>query len=134
MISPEPDFTIDRLGECAIPSPMRASRFRNDDERLLYHSRIDEIRPFLDAGTEPPALELAGPRQRIFFDPAAIACGIVTCGGLCPGINDVIRSVVLSLRHHYGAHLVSFAVTENLANYDNTPDIALLLGYAYRPQ
>jgi len=40
----------------------------------------------------------------------------------------------LGLRHHHGAHLVSFAVTENLANYDNTPDIAFQLGYAYRPQ
>jgi 6-phosphofructokinase 1 len=47
-------------------------------------------------------MELAGPRERIFFDPATIACGIVTCGGLCPGINDVIRAVVLSLNHHYG--------------------------------
>ncbi|HEX9207181.1 MAG TPA: DUF3187 family protein [Steroidobacteraceae bacterium] len=42
--------------------------------------------------------------------------------------------VSLGLRYHYGAHLVSFAVTENLANYDNTPDLALQLGYAYRPQ
>lgn len=47
-------------------------------------------------------MELAGPRERIFLDPARTACGIVTCGGLCPGINDVIRSIVLSLHHHYG--------------------------------
>ena len=42
----------------------------------------------------------------LFFDPAKLACGIVTCGGLCPGLNDVIRAVVLSLRHHYGVNKV----------------------------
>jgi hypothetical protein len=40
----------------------------------------------------------------------------------------------LGLRHHRGPHLVSFAVTENLANFNNTPDIAFQVGYAYRPQ
>jgi 6-phosphofructokinase 1 len=48
-------------------------------------------------------MESAGPRQRLFFDPAKLACGIVTCGGLCPGLNDVIRAIVGSLRRlHYG--------------------------------
>jgi 6-phosphofructokinase 1 len=53
-------------------------------------------------GKEPPSMEVAGPREKIFFDPSSLACGIVTCGGLCPGLNDVIRAVVLSLSHHYG--------------------------------
>ena len=47
-------------------------------------------------------MEAAGPREKLFFDPSQLACGIVTCGGLCPGMNDVIRSIVLSLYHHYG--------------------------------
>jgi 6-phosphofructokinase 1 len=47
-------------------------------------------------------MECAGPRERIFFEPSGLACGIVTCGGLCPGLNDVIRAIVLSLHHHYG--------------------------------
>jgi len=47
-------------------------------------------------------MEAAGPREKLFFDPSPLACGIVTCGGLCPGLNDVIRSIVLSLSHHYG--------------------------------
>jgi 6-phosphofructokinase 1 len=100
------DFTIERLGECRFPSTMRKGRFIGDGERLLYHSRFEELRPFIDAEVEPPSLELAGPRERIFFDPATIACGIVTCGGLCPGINDVIRAVTLSLYHHYGVRRV----------------------------
>jgi 6-phosphofructokinase 1 len=102
----ELDFAIERLGSCGVPSPMPAVRFVGDDERILYHASPGELRRCLDAGLEPPALELAGPRERIFFDPAAIACGIVTCGGLCPGINDVIRAITLSLYHHYGVRRI----------------------------
>jgi 6-phosphofructokinase 1 len=106
MIDKEPDFTVERLGECRFPSPMPKGHFTADDERIMYHSRFEEIKPYLDEGVEPPTLELAGPRERIFFDPATIACGIVTCGGLCPGINNVIRGIVLSLRHHYGVNRI----------------------------
>ena len=96
------DFSIERAGACRFPSPMMAGRFTGDDERIMYHSRFEEIQPYITAGEEPPSLELAGPRERLYFDPAAIACGIVTCGGLCPGINDVIRAITLCLHHHYG--------------------------------
>ena len=51
-------------------------------------------------------MECAGPRERLFFDPASLACGVVTCGGLCPGLNDVIRAIVLSLHHHYGVRRI----------------------------
>jgi len=54
----------------------------------------------------PPApellFELAGPRAKLFFDPKQTRAGIVTCGGLCPGLNDVIRSLFLELHHAYG--------------------------------
>jgi 6-phosphofructokinase 1 len=99
------DFTIARLGECHIPSPMSGVRFTREEERVLYHSTIEGIRPWLersDRGAAPPAMELAGPRQALFFDPATLACGIVTCGGLCPGLNDVIRAIVRNLRLQYG--------------------------------
>jgi 6-phosphofructokinase 1 len=98
----DPDFTIDRLGAGAILSPMKGVQFVGDDERVLYHATLGEMRPWLDRGGEPPSLELAGPRKSLFFDPSTLACGIVTCGGLCPGLNDVIRAIVLSLHHHYG--------------------------------
>ncbi|HEY7745693.1 MAG TPA: ATP-dependent 6-phosphofructokinase [Desulfuromonadales bacterium] len=106
MADQELDFTIERLGECRFLSPLEGLRFTSDSERILYHARFDEVKGYIGAGAEPPTLELAGPRQRIFFDPAAIACGIVTCGGLCPGINDVIRAVSLSLHHHYGVRKI----------------------------
>ena len=76
------DFTIARLGECRIPSPMSGVRFTSDEERVIYHSTLERIKPWLDKGAAPPAMESAGPRRTLFFDPAKLACGIVTCGGL----------------------------------------------------
>ena len=96
------DFTIARLGECRFRSPLSSVRFTRDDERILYHARLEAIKESLAEGADPPAMEAAGPREKLFFDPSPLACGIVTCGGLCPGLNDVIRSIVLSLYHHYG--------------------------------
>ncbi|HXX81010.1 MAG TPA: ATP-dependent 6-phosphofructokinase [Thermodesulfovibrionales bacterium] len=100
------DFTVQRLGECTVPSPMSGARFTNDDEHILLHSDLTEIKRYLDAGSEPPRFEAAGPREKIYFDPLKLACGIVTCGGLCPGLNDVIRAIVLSLHHHYGVRTI----------------------------
>lgn len=48
------------------------------------------------------SFELAGPREKLFFDPFKACAGIVTCGGLCPGLNNVIRSLFLELHHGYG--------------------------------
>jgi 6-phosphofructokinase 1 len=100
------DFTVQRVGECTVASPMSGIRFTNDKEHILFHSDLNEIRRYLEAGSEPPIFEAAGPREKIFFDPSNLACGIVTCGGLCPGLNDVIRSIVLSLHHHYGVRTI----------------------------
>jgi len=85
---------------------MSGVRFTRDDERVLYHARLEALREWINKGTDPPAMEVAGPREKLFFDPSKIACGIVTCGGLCPGLNDVTRSIVLSLYHHYGVKKV----------------------------
>ena len=106
MPNPPLDFTIARLGDGQVASPMRHVRFTEDDERLLYSGTVGELQPWLASQSAPPAMEVAGPRRRLFFDPAALKCGIVTCGGLCPGLNDVIRAIVLSLHHHYGVATV----------------------------
>ena len=100
------DLTIPRLGECRIPSPMDTTNFVSDEDHMLYHSNLPEIQAFLDQGKKPPYFEMAGPRESIYFDPSKLKCGIVTCGGLCPGLNDVIRSIVLGLYHHYGVKTV----------------------------
>jgi 6-phosphofructokinase 1 len=97
-----PDFRIDDLGQCTIASPLRATRFMDTSKRLLFRADIDELRAQLRAGVDPPSFEIAGPRDKIYFDPDALRCGIVTCGGLCPGLNDVIRSIVFCLHEKYG--------------------------------
>ena len=95
-------FGIDRLGPATRPTPMRVTCLTSDDDRILYHTDPAIVRRLLDAGRDLPAFERAGPRERLFFDPAGLRAGIVTCGGLCPGINDVIRAIVLCLYYHYG--------------------------------
>lgn len=93
-----PNTRISILGAAHFQSPLQDQRdvFVKDSSRVLLASMLDELQ-------DPPAtFELAGPRRTIFFNPAEIACGIVTCGGLCPGLNDVIRSVVMTLSYSYG--------------------------------
>ena len=100
------DFGIHKLGECHIQSPLAGGQFIDDSQRLVYHGDPADIIEFYRAGKEPPSMEVAGPRETIFFDPSGLNCGIVTCGGLCPGLNDVIRAIVMSLFHHYGVNRV----------------------------
>jgi 6-phosphofructokinase 1 len=100
------DFTIPRLGECRIPSPLSTDQFVGDHEHVLYHDTLEEIKADLTAGKEPPRFELAGPREKIYFDPSKLKVGIVTCGGLCPGLNDVTRAIVLGLFYHYGVKTI----------------------------
>jgi len=69
-------------------------------------------------------MEAAGPREMLFFDPSDLACGIVTCGGLCPGLNDVIRSIVLSSHHHYGVRKIfgfRYGYEGLVSRYGHTP-------------
>jgi 6-phosphofructokinase 1 len=102
----ELNFAISKLGEGQVASPLTGTRFVNDGGQVLYHADLGAIKPYLDAGREPPCLELAGPREKIYFDPAKLTCGIVTCGGLCPGLNDVIRAITLTLIQQYGVKRV----------------------------
>jgi len=95
------DFTIPQLGECSIQSPLKRVDFIDDEDHVLYHRKLDTLKAYLAKNEDPPNFEAAGPREKIFFDPAKLSCGIVTCGGLCPGINDVIRAIVMSLHHRY---------------------------------
>ncbi|MBW2057577.1 MAG: ATP-dependent 6-phosphofructokinase [Deltaproteobacteria bacterium] len=102
----ELDLGVSRLGECQVPSPMSRTRFVGDGNHVLYHSNLRDIEAILKTGKSPPFFEMAGPREKIFFDPSRLNCGIVTCGGLCPGLNDVIRAIVMGLFYHYGVRTV----------------------------
>ena len=76
------------------------------------HPVGDDIRipERIEVGAEPGfQFELAGPRAKLFFDPKQTRAGIVTCGGLCPGLNNVIRSLFLELHYGYGiAEVIGF--------------------------
>ena len=100
------DLSIKRLGSCLFPSPMRGTPFVEDRERVLASSNPEAIEGAVRRGEALESFELAGPRREIFFDPSRLCAGIVTCGGLCPGINDVIRAIVMSLHHHYGVRRI----------------------------
>ena len=88
-------YRITTLGEARYPSHL--SHFVSDD--LFVPEQI--IRR-LQASPQESGFELAGPRAKLFFDPARTRAGIVTCGGLCPGLNNVIRSLFNELHHAYG--------------------------------
>lgn len=100
------NFRIFQLGDCRISTPMPGIQFVEDDDYVLVDSRLKDIQASLDAGKTPQCFEAAGPRQKIYFDPSKLGCAIVTCGGLCPGLNDVIRAIALSLFHHYSVRRV----------------------------
>lgn len=100
------DFEVTKLGEPKIPSPLKGVQFVTDDDKVLYFSNLRDVSCKEFWNDHPPCFEMAGPREKIYFDPSKLRCGIVTCGGLCPGVNDVIRAIVLSLFHHYGVETV----------------------------
>lgn len=108
-LKPE-DLVIRSLGERTIDSPLdpyfRESghdhTFYNDDNRIIVDHDLNSVRAALKAGVDPFCFEAAGPRRKIFFDPEKTIAAVVTCGGLCPGFNDVIRSIVLQAQYRYG--------------------------------
>jgi len=106
MMPDELDFKIVRLGEGRIPSSLNGVCFVKNEERVLFHSSLNDAKEYFEGGRPVPSFERAGPREKIYFDPSKLKCGIVTCGGLCPGLNSVIRSIVLCLHHSYGVRTV----------------------------
>ncbi len=100
---------VSALGEPKIPSPVHKRAqgvngisFVSDTDRILIDVNVNPATRSSEEALEPPSYELAGPRRNIFFDPSKHKCALVTCGGLCPGLNDIIRSIVLELHYGYG--------------------------------
>ncbi len=87
-----------QLGKNKIKSKLPYGMWVDDQKTKLYVG--EELCETL---VEPTLLtfESAGPRENLYFDPSRAKCAIVTCGGLCPGINDVIRSLVMQANHAY---------------------------------
>ncbi|MDP4266095.1 MAG: ATP-dependent 6-phosphofructokinase [Bacteroidota bacterium] len=110
------NFNVDKLGKCAVKSPFNLSHnyeegddlfdYIEDDERILYEKTIKCFNKYKETGEEPVSFEKAGPREFLFFEPAKTKAAIVTCGGLCPGLNNVIRSIVHELYYRYRVNKV----------------------------
>jgi 6-phosphofructokinase 1 len=107
-VHPDADFSVEvkTLGPGAIPSPVRYRSFVTDSGRVLYDLDAGRIAEKIREGKKPITFEEAGPREKIFFDPDTVTAAVVTCGGLCPGLNDVIRSIVHELYYMYGVRQI----------------------------
>jgi 6-phosphofructokinase 1 len=99
-------YRVASLGNRTIASPLGLSTTRGgptpsyvaEGTRVLH-----QVELFPGASLdETEALEKAGPRELVYFEPSDTRAAIVTAGGLCPGINNVIRSMVFELVHKYG--------------------------------
>lgn len=107
------DFTVENLGETTVQSPIKMSKthgggtvnYVTDEQFIRWETSVEPGPQKTVARSK--VLERAGPREFIYFNPADVHAGIVSCGGLCPGINDVIRSIVRCLWFRYGVRKIS---------------------------
>lgn len=103
------DFAIKTLGKDQVISPIEFSTVRGDgivnfiadDVTIPYAITSETVDKFRDL-----AFEVAGPRRMIHFRPSEVTAGIMTCGGLCPGLNDAIRAIVMQLHYKYGVRRI----------------------------
>jgi 6-phosphofructokinase 1 len=102
------ELCIATLGPPRFPSPFAAQRRGTVDEarRVLVGALLPDHIEWAARGEAPPSFEPAGPRERVFFDGAVTTCGLLTAGGLCPGLNDVIRAAVMTLWQGYGGRRI----------------------------
>ncbi len=105
------DTAIPTLGPLRVPSPIKRGEkgelrrsFVNDTDKVVMDVDLNHINKMIQEEQNLPAFEMAGPREKLYFDPSKLRCGLVTCGGLCPGLNDIIRAIVLELFYGYGVN------------------------------
>ena len=108
------DLVVNTLGLPRIDSPLgelldqheQSEHYVEESDRVLFDDTLSSALARNCPPADLPGCEPAGPRRKIYFDPSATRAGIVTCGGLCPGLNDVIRGLTLELLRRYGVQRV----------------------------
>lgn len=103
------DFEVKTLGNATIKSPLKPSfkpdgssfGFIENEDRVLFDASLEHFNHCKETGETPISFEKAGPHQHLLFEAAKTKVAIVTCGGLCPGLNNVIRSIVNQLYYRY---------------------------------
>jgi 6-phosphofructokinase 1 len=138
MIFGQIDTRIPAVGDAKIPTPIQgwkngdeAANFVTDEDRVLVDVTPSGLEKMCRENEPFPSFEMAGPRRRIYFDPSKLRCALVTCGGMCPGLNDIIRSIVLELYYGYGVRRIygmKYGLQGFIARYghdviDLTPDL-----------
>lgn len=94
------ETTVETLGERTFPNPAGYEHYTKENSIVSMQTAFDSVDEYLSK-KDPIFLEQSGPMEKIFFDPSSVTAGIVTCGGLCPGINDVIRGIFMELHFRY---------------------------------
>ena len=102
------NLEVETLGEATFNSNYFSYQksYTPDNSKVMCYSKSQEIEMCEELNITQPAFEVAGPREKLFFDPRETVCGIVSCGGLCPGLNDVIRAITLTSLWQYHAKKV----------------------------
>ncbi|GBR75928.1 6-phosphofructokinase [Candidatus Termititenax persephonae] len=103
------DLIIPRLGVAKFDAVKTLSHKVDDireDNQILFCRHSVDFQEYAAHQAKLPLLELAGPRAKIFFNPRRVKVGIVTCGGLCPGLNTIIRSLVFTAHQYYGIRTI----------------------------
>ncbi len=95
------NFNVQELGPCKIDSPLQRRDFLDDGERSLLSVRVAYVKKTIQVLAEPPSFERAGAHRKIYHDPAWSRAAIVTAGGLCPGLNHVIKGLTEVLTFDY---------------------------------
>lgn len=133
------EFLVDCLGKCTIKSPLKLSTvkgdgifdFVRDEDRVIYNNSLVAVKEQCVLGAEPMSFERAGPKGHLYFEPAKTRVAIVTCGGLCPGLNNVIRGIVNHIWEQYGVNKIygikygysGFVPDYNFPYVELTPDV-----------
>ena len=115
------DLEIARLGDCTYDSPLKLSTEPGDGlpDYVADNAHVPYQVSVLSESQRKNDLffEKAGPRAKLFFPPRMATAAIVTCGGLSPGLNNVIQSIFLELFHRYGIKRI-LGVRYGLAGFD----------------
>ena len=100
------EFKIKTLGTPQLKSPLTNCAFVKEGSSVVYETDAETIKKYVERNEEVPSFELAGPREKIYHDPAWSRAAILTAGGLCPGLNEVIKFLTLTLIQRYKVPVV----------------------------
>ncbi len=99
--------TVETLGQCKYSNPAGYEFYTKETSVVMFQTAFPSKEEFFSQpASDRVFLEQSGPLEKIYFNPSEVVAGIVTCGGLCPGINDVIRAIYMELHYRYSVKKV----------------------------